>query len=114
MFYHPMTWFEKGLNATVVTWNSMCAYGDQGKKVTAEQFEQVLGRCSFAHFCLKKMVHNKQTVVEEDRLYFLQLLSLVENRIDQPYWNDTLQEYSDCLTDILRDMQSCLQSPSNI
>src|SRR5204862_8055617 len=66
----PMTWYEKGLNATIFILHKISSLSSQ-KKSTQKSLDIILGKCIFAYFCLEKMSHNKQQIIDEDFIHLI-------------------------------------------
>lgn len=111
----PATWYEKGLNATIVVWNTLCVVLDEGERnPSLEEFDTVLGRFAFAHFCLEKMYQHKQCLLDEDIAYFARLLYQLEKKLIAMSCEPALQDRLECLVGMVKVMKRSLRVPTDL
>jgi len=111
----PATWYEKGLNSTISVWHKVCNVLDNKNEIhVIEELDIILGRFAFAYFCLEKMHQNKQSVMDEDIIYFANLLHRIEDRLSTEGVDAVYQDRIDCLIRVVAMMKSRLQVPSNV
>jgi hypothetical protein len=109
-----MTWYEKGLNATIFVWHKICSFFDTSLLKEAESLDVILGKCAFAYFCLEKMQQSQQAFVDEDIVYFSSLVHALENKLLMYSYDDELEDQMMCLEHMVMAMKSRLNIPPNI
>lgn len=110
----PMTWYEKGLNATVSVWHKIGAFIDEkNDDVSHESFDAILGRFVFAYFCLENMFQQKQTVIDEDILYLVKILHSIEERLIKDSTDIASHDRLLCLSRMVEHTKKLLHSPSD-
>jgi hypothetical protein len=111
----PRTWYEKGLNATIFAWHKIDSFSSiVSEKELSESLDVILGKCTFAHFCLEKMYEHKQYIINEDIVYFSSLIYLLENTLKIYTFEDENEDKLLCLNHIIGAIKGCLNIPSNI
>lgn len=110
----PATWYEKGLGATIVVWNKLCMVLDDGNRnPSLEEFDIVLGRFAFAHFCLEKMYQQKQRLLDDDVAYFARLLYQLEDKLITMSCDSVHQDRLECLVRMVKVMKRSLHVPAD-
>jgi len=113
-----MTWYEKGLNATMGLWHKVTAEVDtnntHGSCVAEESVDILLGKCIFAYFCLEKMRQSKQRIITQDSDYFLSLIDRLEQEVALCCWEQEQEDQLICLEQLIATMKNCLKTPGGI
>jgi len=109
----PMTWYEKGLNATIFLLHKISSLSSQ-KKSIQKSLDIILGKCIFAYFCFEKMSHNKQQIIDEDVMYLVSLLQAIENDVAQYECNNEYEDHMMCLENIIVMMKKKLKIPCDV
>jgi hypothetical protein len=110
----PMTWYEKGLNATVFVLNKIRLFCEQEQCAEELFFDVILGKCLFAYFCFEKMSHSKKPLIEEDITYVTFLVNTLENYVTHIEYNHEYEGHKQCLENIIIQMKDHLHIPSNV
>ena len=110
----PMTWYEKGVNATIFVLNKMRLFYGQEQCDEESFFDVILGKCLFAYFCFAKMSHSKKPLIEEDITYVTFLVDTLENYVKHIEYNHEYKDHKQCLESIIIHMKDHLHIPSNV
>lgn len=112
LFTHPfpVSWYEKGLHATIVMLDNFSHYDHHG--IDNKSFDILLGRCAFVDFCFARMNEQGQILIDEDVVYVLTILHALEAKIVQA--NTIEQARVECFLFMNERIKKHLKMPHDI
>jgi len=95
----PSSWFKKALDSCMKVWNDMQVFQGQGQNIIQDHilfFDAIVGRLVYAHFCLERMVKDKNNVATDDILYLIELVERIQG-MNEPGKASDINERMQCI-----------------
>lgn len=106
------TWYEKGLNATIRTYHMINNIPQKSHQQHLQSvIDEIIGSASFGLFCVKKMYHHKQQLIQDDIIYFVNLINNIRIKKSANLTKLMSTDYQQCFDEIINRIDLILKSP---
>lgn len=100
----PATWCQKSLEASLSVWQKLIQAFEKNDEA-AIPFYELLGKLTFARFCINCMVKEGVVCLPEDSAYLGVVLSKVKGLVDMIVVGDENNDVILCIHDVISGIQ---------
>jgi hypothetical protein len=107
----PVTWYQKSLEASLSVWQTISNAFEKNDG-GAISFYELLGKMTFAQFCISRMIQERVVCLPEDSAYLGVVLNKVKELVDVIVVSDENEDVILCIHDVILNIeQQVLQLP---
>lgn len=100
----PATWYKKGLEASLSVWQ-LFAQAFEKNDGTAIPFYELLGKLTFARFCINRMIGEGVVCLPEDSDYLSIVLNKVKELVEMIVVTSENSDFVSCIHEIILSIQ---------
>jgi len=106
------SWFKKALDSCMQVWNDMQKFQEDNQNIIQDHilfFDAIVGRLVYVHFCLERMVKDKNNVATDDILYLIEVIERIQ-RISKKGETSDINERVSCAQKVSNQIRLFLKS----
>lgn len=106
----PITWYQKGLEASLHVWQELVDIFNNNGNDDALSYDSLLGKLVFAQFCVNRMIQENGECVPEDISYFVTVLNKLQSLLAMVVVTSKTEDFILCAVDMIQSTLSVLSS----
>ena len=105
----PMTWYQKGLEASLYVWQTLVDSIHKTSDATSLSCDLLLGRLAFAQFCINRMQQMNEPAVDDDIAYFATVAHKIQQLCSLVVITSKTEDFIACADDMIISIQQKLK-----
>lgn len=104
----PVRWYQKGLESSLSVWQTLTQVFEKNGDVSSVPCNALLGKLSYARFCINHMIHEEVVCIPEDSAYFVMILHKIQDLLAIVVVNEKTHDFVLCASEMIVEMQKQL------